>query len=191
VYGSDDPAELAAQTAPALSLMAAPRIAAAKLTRRALPADVRRTVEFLRAVRRAAGDLIIIDTSKTPIGVLLWRLAGERVHVAQCVRSVRQVARAQADPMSGTGVREPIIKGVAVWLLYNVLAFLARPLAASHHVIRFGRLQRHPRRVAEPVWRAAGAQPGPDPGPTFHYEHSHVLAGNPRRARGRSVTIST
>jgi hypothetical protein len=191
VYGADDPADLAAAVGRSFSLTATPRIAAAKVLRRALPDDVRRTVEFLRSVRRAAGDRIIIDTSKTPTGVILWRLAGERVHVAHCVRGVRQVAKAQAAPTSESGlVREPVAKSVAVWTAYNALAYLTRVFASSHRLITFGRLRREPRRMAEPVWRRAGAQPSPDAGPTFHYEHSHVLAGNPRRARGRSVTIT-
>jgi hypothetical protein len=191
VYGSEDPLAVAAATRRAFSLTTGLRIAVAKLLGRDLPANVRRTVEFLRAVRRAAGEQIVVDTSKTPMGVLLWRLAGERVHVVHCVRGMWQVAQAQARPTSQTGlIREPIPKSIVVWTVFNVLTYLSRPLASSYRLITFGRLRREPRRTAEPVWRAAGAQASADAGPTFRYEQSHVLAGNPRRERGRSVTIS-
>ena len=113
------------------------------------------------------------------------------MHVAHCLRGVREVARAQARPTAQSGVpQEQVAKSVAVWAVYNALVVLARPLAASYRLVTFGRLRRSPRQVADAVVvgrRHAGVRPRAD----VAYEQSHVLAGNPRREKGHSVTISS
>ena len=191
VYAGADPAALVREIGSAWSLSTFPRVLLALARRKPLPSDVGRVVTFLQAIRAAAGPSTVIDTSKTPVGILLWRLAGERVDVAHCVRGVLEVARAQARPAAQSGVpQEPVLKSIAVWAVYNALIVALRPLAASYRLITFGRLRRSPRRTADAVWSAAGVQPGRGAGPTFDYEQSHVLAGNPRREKGHSVTIT-
>ncbi len=138
VYEGIDVAELAKATGRAYSLRTIPRAAAALMFRRPLPPDVLRTVAFLRAIRRAAGERVVIDTSKTPMGILFWALAGEPVHIAQCVRSVVAVARAQHRPRAEIGhAPESIAKSVGMWACYNALTLLARPFTRSHRLISF------------------------------------------------------
>jgi hypothetical protein len=78
-----------------------------------------------------------------------------------------------------------------VWVTYNVLTFLLRPLAASYTVARYRALRNTPRALAARVWARAGASvPDARDGARFTYRDSHVLAGNPRRARGDAVTVA-
>ena len=138
----------------ALRLVAFPRLLAHIFLRVRLPDYVRQAVEFLRAVAAAAGDRIVVDTTKGPSGILLWRLAGQDVHLVHCWRSPRKVAIAQARPSSESGlVQVPKPRSYAEWAAYNGITVLLRPAARSYQPIRYGRLLREPRSYAEQVWR--------------------------------------
>lgn len=182
----------AAAAGRAFGLVFLARILLARLLRRSLPREVAHARDFQRAVVAAAGDRHVIDTSKTPTGILLWQVAGVPVDVVQCWRSPRRVAAAQARPSAETGVpREPKPKSYAVWLAYNGLVAVLRPLARTYSAVRYEQLRRVPRAIAEVVWRRIGAQlPDGGGGNKFGYAESHVLAANPRRAKDGGVTIS-
>ena len=184
--------EVSAATRTAYSLTAVPRILLALALRRRLPRDVGLTVDFLRHLKSAAGTHGLVDTSKTPVGMLLWRLAGERVHVVHCLRSPAKVAERQAQPSTVSGLRQVShLRTYAVWSLYNGLCLLwGRAAAASYTSVWFGTLCRRPRSVADRVWAAVGVAPGAGSGSTFDYDSSHVLAGNPRRSRDHRLTIT-
>lgn len=169
-----------------------PRLAAHRLLHRPLPADVQAVVAFLRAVAEVADEHIVVDLSKTPMGIVLWRLAGVDVHVVHCLRSARAVASAQARASSETKLpKEPRAKSYSVWAAYNLLTFLLRPLAASYTLARYRVLRNTPRALAARVWGRAGASmPEARDGARFRYTDTHVLAGNPRRARGDAVTVA-
>lgn len=175
----------------ALRLVAFPRLLAHILFRVRLPDYLQQAVAFLRAIAAATGDRIAIDTTKGPSGILLWRLAGQDVHLVQCWRSPRKVATAQARPPSESGlvqVAKP--RSYAEWTAYNGITVLLRPAARSYTPIRHKRLLRSPRTYAERIWQRAGAAiPDPTGGACFVWAESHVLAGNPRRTRSGSVTI--
>jgi hypothetical protein len=176
----------------ALRIVAFPRLLAHLLFRVPLPDYVKLAVAFLRAVAQGAGDRIVIDTTKGPSGILLWRLAGQDVHLVQCWRGPHKVAVAQARPTSESGlVQVPIPRSYAEWSAYNGITVLLRPAARSYTSIAYRRLLRAPRTYAEQVWRKAGAVvPDPAGGPRFVWADAHVLAGNPRRMKTGSVTIA-
>lgn len=176
----------------AMSLSALPRLLAYLVFRVRLPRPIEQAIAFLRAVARAAGGRTVIDTTKAPTGILLWRLAGQDVHLVQCWRSPRRVAIAQARPTSESGlIQEPKSRSYAVWSAYNLVSALLRPAARSYSPIRYDRLLRAPRTYAERIWRRSGtAVPDPGGGASFTWAESHVLAGNPRRAKTGSVTIA-
>jgi hypothetical protein len=175
----------------ALRLVAFPRLLSHILFRVRLPDYLQHAVAFLRAVSAAAGDRVIVDTTKGPSGILLWRLAGLELHLVQCWRSPRKVARAQARPPSESGlVQVPKPRSYAEWSAYNGITVLLRPAASSYTPVRYERLLRAPRSYAERVWgRSGAAVPQPSSGPQFFWSESHVLAGNPRRTKSGSVTI--
>jgi Sulfotransferase domain len=169
-----------------------PRLAARRLLHRPPPSEVAAVVGFLRAIAEVGGEQIVVDLTKTPMGIILWRLAAVDVHVVHCLRSPRAVASAQARASTESKLpREPRAKSYAVWITYNVLTFLLRPLAASYTVARYRVLRTTPRALAARLWGAAGASvPDARDGARFPYQDSHVLAGNPRRARGDAVTVA-
>jgi hypothetical protein len=158
-----------------------------------VPASARPVVEFLRAIAAVAAedDRTVVDTSKSPSGILLWRLAGAEVDVVHALRDPRAVAEAQARPTAVTGlVQEPKAKTYAVWAVYNTLALLLRPFARRFSVAAYRRLRDQPRPLATRLWARSDLAAAPeDTGARFAYSDSHVLAGNPRRTKGSSVTI--
>lgn len=176
----------------AMSLSALPRLLVHVLFRVPLPTYIAQAVEFLRAMSDAAGGRTIVDTTKAPTGILLWHLAAQDVHLAQCWRSARRVAILQARPTSESGlVQEPLWRSYAVWAAYNLTPVGLRPFARSYTAIRYERLLDAPRAYAERVWRRAGASvPSAGGGASFEWAEAHVLAGNPRRTKSGSVTIA-
>jgi Sulfotransferase domain len=170
-----------------------PRVAVCRVLRRPLPADVRAVVDFLRAVAEVADGRIVIDLSKTPTGIVLWRLAGADVHVVHCLRSVRAVAQAQSRPTSESELPEvQPAKSYLVWLAYNLVALALRPTATSYTATRYRSLRKAPRAIASRVWKRAGASvPDATDGAQFSFQESHMMAGNPRRSRGTSVTVTS
>lgn len=66
---------------------ALPRLLRAVLTGRPAGPDVEVVVARLRELVAAAGERTVVDTSKSASGILLWRLAGQRVQIAHCLRS--------------------------------------------------------------------------------------------------------
>lgn len=176
----------------AFKLSALPRLLAHLLLRVPLPRDAEQAVAFLRAVAGAAGARTVIDTTKGPPSILLWRIARQKVHIVHCWRSARQVAIAQAKPSAESGlVQEPMIRSYAIWIAYNGLSVLLRPWARGYTLVPYARLLEAPRAYAERIWRRVGATvPDPGGGASFAFAESHVLAGNPRRAKGGSVTIA-
>ena len=181
-----------AEAASGYRLTQLPRLAVCRALRRPLPADVRAVVDFLRVVAEVADGRVVIDVSKTPTGIVLWRLAGADVHVVHCLRSARAVADAQARPTSETQLPEvPRMKSYLVWLAYNVVAVVLRPTVSSYTAARFRSLCRAPRALASRVWGRAGASiPDASDGARFSFDVSHMMAGNPRRSRGNSVTVT-
>jgi hypothetical protein len=192
VYERADRVPSPAEAAHGYRIMQLPRLAARRLLHRPPPAEVVAVVGFLRAVAEVAGERTVVDLTKTPMGIVLWRLAGADVHVVHCLRSPRAVASAQARASSESELpTEPHAKSYLVWGTYNVLTFLLRPLAASYTVARYRALRNTPRALAARAWGRAGASvPDARDGARFSYRDSHVLAANPRRARGDTVTVA-
>lgn len=181
----------AAAAANALKMSALPRLLLHVVFRAPLPEALQQAVAFVRAVSDAAGGRTVIDTTKLPPGILLWRIAGQDVHQVNCWRSPRRVASVQARPSAESGLaQEPKWRSYALWVAYNVVPLALRPWVRSYTSIRYERLRRAPRAYAERVWRRLGARvPDAGGGDRFTWEESHVLAGNPRRTKGGSVTI--
>lgn len=180
-----------AEARAAYRVVGLPLLLLAVLSRRSAPEFARPVVTFLRAVADTAGTRTVVDTSKSPSGILLWRLAGARVDVVHALRDPRAVAEAQARPTAVTGLaQEPKAKTYAVWAVYNGLTAVLRPLARAFTVAGYQRLRDDPRTLAGQLWRRSGvAAQADDTGASFSYSDSHVLAGNPRRTKGTSVTI--
>lgn len=170
----------------AYSLRRLPSLLASVLLHRPPPDDVREVVEVLAAVAERVAPRTVIDTSKTPVGPLLWRLAGQQVDLVQCVRRPSEVAAAQARPSSETGLpREAPVKTWAVWVVYHLLTLAMRPFVRTRVTVRYRALRNDPRRVARAVWSRTGLTPEPtgDDPTVFVHGEAHVLAGNPRRSR--------
>jgi hypothetical protein len=67
---------------------------------RGLPA-----VSLLQRMESADKDRLLVDSSKTPMGILLWRLAGVRPPVVHVVRDPRVVAEKQRQPPNVSKLR--------------------------------------------------------------------------------------
>ena len=177
----------------ATGLTALPVLVASVLLGRPLTAPVRAATAYLATALEHTTGTTLVDTSKTPTLALLWRLAGARVHLVAAVRRPLDVARAQARPTEQTGVpQRPVPLSLAVWAAYQLGTVAVAPFAASRTVVPFRRFLADPVRAARRIWAAADLRPGrADADGAFAFDASHVLAGNPRRARGRVVVRST
>lgn len=176
----------------ATSMKAIPVLLASLVAGRPLTPAVGEVVDYLRAALDHAGELTLVDTSKTPTLVLLWRLAGARVHLVAAIRRPLDVARAQARPTEQTGVpQRPVPLSLAVWAAYQFGTLVTLPFTATRTVVPFRRFLANPVTAARRIWSAADLRPGtPDAFGAFSFDPSHVLAGNPRRARGSVVVRS-
>lgn len=149
-------------------------------------------VEVLRRIAAAAEGAVAVDTSKSPVGVLLWKLAGADVHVVHVIRSPRAVADAQACPSRESGLpQETRVKSFLVWVVYHSLSFTLRPFVRSYTVVRFNAMRAAPSTSFRRVWEkvSPGSTPDLQVRNVFEYGPSHLVVGNPRRSRGGSVEV--
>lgn len=170
----------------ASAMTALPALLASVVAGRPLTAPIRAMVDYLAACLAQEPDRVLVDTSKTPTLVPLWRLAGAQVHLVLAVRHPWHVAQAQARPTAVTGVpQRPVPLSLAVWAAYQLGTLVVLPVTASRTVARFRRFLADPVALARRVWTRAGLTAGTAlPDGSWSFEPSHVLAGNPRRAKG-------
>jgi hypothetical protein len=169
-----------------------PALLAATLRLRRPSPEVVTVVERLRVLGELVGDHAIVDTSKTAAGILLWHLAGHRVHVAHCLRTPREVIAKQAAPTDRSGLPQSTrTTSAVVWVVHNLLAWALQVLPGCDRVpVHYRRLCADPTGVVAQVWAAAGIRPGAvDDRGRFAGVHSHLLVGNPRRDRSGVVRI--
>lgn len=179
------------------SLRAAPRLLMAFARPSLLSRTDMEIVDILRSlhqsVSRGTKRRLIVDSSKSPTTVLLWRHAGVPVHLVQCVRSPREVSAAQAAPEAVTGVLSvPRRLSLAAWVAYNLSALFVAPLCASFNLVRFRRMLANPAVPLRRVWASSDVSAGQSvegSSRAFRFTESHVLAANPRRSQSGVVTF--
>lgn len=164
--------------------------------RRRWPPDVTMYVQILEQVMRAISSAgcaeVIVDSSKSPAGFALMRLAmrGE-VSMVHVVRDPRAVAYAEAKSIhTGRGLlphRRNIVRSVADWSVGNATCVAMRKHAKSYHYLSYEEMCRAPERRMSGVADAMGlAQPGPRwSGDEVELGASHILVGNPERSGPR------
>lgn len=147
---------------------------------------------FLGRLESVRSQAVLVDSTKTPVGVLLWRAAGVRPHVVHIVRDPREVAKKQSQPSAQSQLeRHSAVRTWLEWIVYTFMAYLvgASPLVSSYSLVGFSDFTQSPAEALARISGRCGLQiPTPVDG-TFVVTESHMRAGNPRRET-RSVRIA-
>lgn len=155
--------------------------------------DIEKAIDTLRRLRNLVDDNFV-DSGKAPTGILLWRLAGERLDVVQCMRAPFTVARLQADPGSVPSDRtQSYAVSLVTWLVYNGVPPMLILFSQSLRFARFRTLVRTPSVVLERIaastaHRREGAQSF-QVDDSFTLMRTHALVGNPRRISTGTIRV--
>lgn len=158
----------------------------------------RLVADTYRAIRRASGARVVVDSSKNPIyGLLLHRTAGLRVHVLHLVRDSRGVLHswqkkkralspAEEDGDRRLMPRHGTLEGAAIWSAAQLSAEFLGSRAASYRRIRYRTFVRRPRRTTRLVLRGITGRIGHESLPHIRADRvrlapQHVVAANPTK----------
>lgn len=160
-------------------------------------------IPVYRAISKASGGRIIVDSSKhASYAFLLRRLAGVDLRVVQVVRESRGVAYSWTkrvrrpevvDREDYMSTAHPLRMG-ARWTAHNVLFDVLRSLGVPTMLLRYESLVEDPLRRLIEVARFAGEEPGERDleflrDGEAEFERTHNVAGNPMRFRSGPVAI--
>lgn len=171
-----------------------PRLAALRADDpQAWPDDVRRVVDVTRTmvdtVARTTGAAALVDTSKLPPLMQIYRLAGvEALHVVQPVRDPRAVAASEnrtraVRPGESTTVPpgRAAARSALMWSLSNVAVAMAGRRATTYERLAFDDLVSDPRAVMEATLGRIGLAPPEWVDGRPDTSGNHQAVGNPAR----------
>jgi hypothetical protein len=166
------------------------------------PANVRAYVglheTLLRSISRHSSASVVVDSSKTPQGLVVRSLMREiDLRIAHVVRDPRGVASSERRSRAETGTTQPpghgIVASALRWNAMNaLLAAVGRKAAPAYRVIKYEDVAADPARVASELARFAGLDPSrlPIADGQLVLRDSHIVVGNPSRMQGRNRHIT-
>jgi hypothetical protein len=157
---------------------------------------VRLTGGVVQAIARVAGADVIVDSSKSPMGVALLRAAGVKVVAVQLVRDPRAIAWSwrrssgandELTPFSPRSVPATTLE----WLGNNLaMEMVARRLRVPYLRVRYEELVEQPAGVLSAIAALAGVEAHvPLRGSTATLAPNHTVAGNPSRFRTGEIEL--
>ena len=151
---------------------------------------------LVRSISVVSGDSVIVDSSKSPMGIAVLCAAGVNVVAVQLVRDPRAIAwswrRSSATTDAMTPFTSRTVPGAAVEWLGNNLAMEAcvRRSRVAHVCIRYEDLIDHPARALAAIGVLAGADANVSVDASMAtLAGNHTVAGNPSRFRIGAIEL--
>jgi hypothetical protein len=159
-------------------------------------AFVELTGRLVQAISRVTEASVIVDSSKSPMGLALLRAAGVNVVAVQLVRDPRAIAwswRRTSGTTDGVTpfARRSVPATTIEWLGNNLaMEMIVRRLRVPHLRVRYEELIEHPARTLAAIATLAGAEANISlTGSTVTLAPNHTVAGNPSRFRTGEIEL--
>ena len=150
---------------------------------------------LVQSIATVTGAEVIVDSSKSPMGVALLRAAGVDVVAVQLVRDPRAIAWSWRRSSGSTDVTPFVPRSVPAttleWVGNNVaMELVVRRLRVPHLRLRYEDLVDRPSDSLDAIATLAGSSASvPVHGSTATLASNHTVAGNPSRFRTGDVEL--